>query len=345
MEPPRTDDHHPPLDRLDRVIDLGSRQTAGWMLDRRGGAITPDAISLALASRRRLSGGRFLAVPLSSSEDEHVSLRLDGSGRLDGLALLLRGPIDRKSLSMLERARERGALLGCDTTAALQHFAALSPDLLSICAPKLGGVRGKATGVAVVRVLAAMADAIGAKVLAHHVTSTRQSEALRQLGVTLAQGAPFGVSSPWPAAARPNVTFASFRSVKRSFTTPPLGKGRPTLPAASSAAALVDACLAHTDHDWIVLVDEQSRPVRLVERAALLCGEPFEHRPVRVRPGVPLHDIAQAAADRPEGDQSRPLVLCDHTGRYRGLLMLERRRDRLHVPSPSPRERLRPREA
>jgi hypothetical protein len=324
MAPPRTDD-----DPLDRVIDLGSGQTAGWMFGGRGRVIPPDAISLALASSRRLSGGRFLAVPLWSSDHEHVSRQLDASGRLDGLALLLRGPIDRKSLSMLEQARERGALLGCDTTAALQHFAALSPDLLSVRAPGLGALRGRATAAAVVRVLAGMADAIGARVLAHHVTSNRQSQALRHLGIALAQGEPFGMTSPRLAAGRPNVTYASFRRVKRSFTASPLGKGLPTLPVASSAAALVDVCLAHTDHDWIVLVDERSHPVRLIERAALLCGEPFEHRPIRVSPGVSLQDVAQSAVDRPASERSRPLVLCDHAGRYRGLLMLERRSNAL----------------
>ena len=315
-------DHDRPPDPLDRVIDLASRQTAGWMLDPRDGAIAADAISAALTSTRRLAGGRFLAVALSKADAEHASRRLDGNGRLDGLALLLRGPMDRKSLTVLERARERGALLGCDTTAALMHFAALSPDLLSVSAPELGPVRGDATGAAVVRVLAAMADAIGARVLAQQVTSTSESDALHELGIALAQGEAFGMSPPALAVRAPNVTVASFRRVKRSWTAS-LEQGRPTLPATSSAAALFDVCLEHTDHDWIVLVDERSHPVRLIERAALLCGEPFEHRPVRVGPGVPLRGVAQAAVDRPEGDRSRPLVLCDYAGRYRGLLMLE----------------------
>jgi hypothetical protein len=106
-----------------------------------------------------------------------------------------------------------------------------------------------------------------------------------------------------------------------------LEHGRPSLPATTSVAALVDVCLEHTDHDWIVLVDERSHPVRLIERAALLCGEPFAHRAVRVEPGVPLRRVAQAALDRPERDRSHPLVLCDSAGRYRGLLMIERTPD------------------
>ena len=321
MRPPPVPEHDTPFDRVDPVIDLASQATAGWLLGHRGGPI--DAIAAALTSRSQVSGHGFVAVPLSSAHDGHACRGLDGAGRLDGLALLWRGPIDRAGLSVLERARRRGALLGCDTSAALVHFAALSPDLLSLPAPELGPARGDRTAAGIVRVLAVMADTIGARVLAHRVTSIRQSEVLHDLGVALAQGEAFGTSSLRLGATPENVRVAAFRRVRRSWTAA-LEQRRPSLPATSSLAALVEACLEHTDHDWIVLVDERSHPVRLIERAALLRGEPFEHRAVHVDPGVPLRRVAETALDRPERDRSHPLVLCDSAGRYRGLLMFER---------------------
>jgi hypothetical protein len=314
MTSPRVPDHI----SLDPVFDLASQETAGWIVRGRGGG---DAISAALTSRRRVAGGGFVAVRLSSSDARRAARRLDGAGRLDGLALLLRGPLDREALGILERARERGALIGCDTAAAFMHFAALSPDLLSFPASELGSAGGDTTAVGVVRVLAGMADTIGTRVLAHHVTSTGQSEILHRLGVALAQGVASGRSSPRLRAVPANVRVASFQRVRRSWTTA-LEKGRPSLPATSSLAALVDLALEHADHDWIVLVDERSHPVRLVERAAMLRGEPFEHRPVRVHPSVPLRRVARVALDRPDRDRSHPLVLCDSAGRYRGLLVL-----------------------
>jgi EAL domain len=331
MSSPLVPEHDPSLDQVDPVIDLASQETAGWVLGCREGEIAAEAVTAALTSRRHIAGGGFVGIPLSSRDAKHASRRLDGTGRLDGLALLLRGPIDRDGLSVVERARERGALLGCDTTAALTHFAALSPDLLSLSASELGAVRGDATAAAIVRVLVAMADTIGGRVLAHDVTTIRQSEALHDLGVALAQGEAFGLPSLRLAATPANVSVASFRRVKRSWTAT-LEKRRPSLPATSSVTALVDLCLEDADHDWIVLVDERLHPVRLIERAALLCGEPFEHQAVRVHPGVPVREVAQAALDRPERDRSRPLAVCDSAGRYRGLLMIDR------APNARPRQ-------
>jgi hypothetical protein len=324
MSPAPLPRHDQSLDGFDPVIDLASRTTAGWEVPaRRDGAIAADEISVALMSRRHVFGGRFLGVRLPSSAAVDAARRLDGAGRLDGLALILAGPIDRDGLCVLERARERGALVGCDAAAALVHFAALRPDLLSLPAPRSRATRPDATAAAVVRVLVALADTIGARVLAHDVTSIRQADALRDLGIALARVGPFG-RSPLRRAVKPaNVMLAPFGRPRPSWTAT-LEELRPTLPATSSVAALVELCLEHVDHDWIVLVDRRSHPVQLVERAALLLGEPFEHRAVSVHPASSLRSVAQAAVDRPEGNRSQPLVLCDSAGRYRGLLMFER---------------------
>jgi hypothetical protein len=315
------------LDEVDPVIDLASRDTAGWeVLDRRGGAVAADAIGVALKLRRQVFGGRFIGVRLSNRDAKDAARRLDCTGRLDGLALIVVGPIDRDGLRVLERARECGALVGCDTTATLMHFAALSPDLLSLRAPELGALRCHVGHAGVVPALVAMAGTIGARVLARHVTSKRQAAALDRVGVALAQGEAFGRSPLRLAVTPENVRSVPFRRAKRSWTTA-LEETRPSLPATSSLAAVVDLCLDHVEHDWIVLVDQRSHPVRLIERAALLRGRPFEHRAVRVHPGLPLAAVAQAALDRPEGHRSRPLVVCNFAGKYRGLLYVERTRN------------------
>lgn len=320
----RVPEHEPSLDELDLVIELASGDTAGWeLLVRRDGATAADAIDVALDSLRHVSGGRFIGVRLSNRDAREAARRLDRNGRLDGLALIVGGPIDRGGLDVLERARERGALVGCDTTAALVHFAALRPDLLSLRAPEAGPARGHVSHAGVVRALVAMAGTIGARVLARDVASIKQAGALSHLGVALAQGAAFGRSPLRVAVTPANVRSAPFRRAKRSWTTA-LEATCPSLPATSSLSAVLEMCLDHVEHDWIVLVDGRSHPVRLVERAALIRGEPFEHQAVRVDPAASLWNVAHAALDRPEDDRSRPLVLCDGAGRYRGLLMIER---------------------
>jgi hypothetical protein len=319
MAPPPVPHHGSPapsLHPLKEVLDLASGRIAGWLLDRHKAA---DAISVAMAPHSHPLREGFLAVRLSSPELRNAGRRLEDAVRLDGLALLLRGPIDREALSVLERARERGAIVGCDATAALAHFAALTPDLLAVSALEPEPSHDDATGAAVLRALTAIADGAGTRVLALDVPSVARSIAMHDLGVALAQGMTLRPARRRPS---PDADDVAWPRVARSWGNV-LGMNRPALPAASSAEAIVDLCLADPEHDWIVLVDERTHPVCLIERAALLCGEPFEHRAVRVGPGMELRNVAQAAAERPRDDRARPLVLCDSLGRYRGLLSLD----------------------
>ena len=312
-------DNHRPLTGFHPVIDLASGETAGWEVLAR--SRDRDLIGLALAARGTVRTGCFVSVrlPAREIEDAFVRRRLSDARRLDGLALILCGELNRDGRCLLEDARERGALVGCDTAAALVHFTALGPDLLSL--PEPGAAAGHdpaATGA--VAVLAAMAARVGARVIAHDVTTPSVAAALGGLGVALGQGTAFGLPSPRLPAARgspnrPRLARAGWPWTKL------LEETLPCLPAASSIAAIIDLCLDDEGHEWVVLVDDRSRPVRLVERAALVRGEPFEQRAIPVLPAMPLEGVAQAAVDRPVGSRSRPLVLCDAAGRYRGLLM------------------------
>lgn len=103
-----------------------------------------------------------------------------------------------------------------------------------------------------------------------------------------------------------------------------LAEYAPSVTAADPLSSIVDLCLADDDHDWLVLVDDQLRPRRLVERAALLLGEPFERRLLSVGPSTSVRSLARRAALRPGRDRMRPIALCDAQGRYVGLLRVER---------------------
>jgi hypothetical protein len=100
-------------------------------------------------------------------------------------------------------------------------------------------------------------------------------------------------------------------------TVQELAERVPTLLCDAPLSAIVAACLARDTHDWLVLVDERDRPVRLVERAAMLLGAPFEH-PVD---GIAA-DCTIAIAARRIG--TRPLVVQDRHGSYAGVVRTER---------------------
>ena len=103
-----------------------------------------------------------------------------------------------------------------------------------------------------------------------------------------------------------------------------LAERAPSLPASEPVSALVDLSLTVEEHDWLVLVDGSAHPVSLVERAALLRGEPFERRVDVAGPALSLRALARQALGRPRADRSRPLTVCDEAGRYVGLLRIER---------------------
>jgi hypothetical protein len=96
----------------------------------------------------------------------------------------------------------------------------------------------------------------------------------------------------------------------------------PCFPVTSPMSAIADSSLSSEEHDWVVLVDEQCRPVRLVERAAMLCGEPFEHEVATVDLSAPLETMTRLAAARPPEHRGHPLVCCDEDGRYLGVIRI-----------------------
>jgi len=98
----------------------------------------------------------------------------------------------------------------------------------------------------------------------------------------------------------------------------------PALPLNAAISAIVDACLSDDEHDWIVLLDDAGRPLRLVQRAALLRAEEYEFRVVKVPDVSSLDEVARAAMARPHHTQLRPLACCDDDGRFYGLLRMER---------------------
>ena len=81
--------------------------------------------------------------------------------------------------------------------------------------------------------------------------------------------------------------------------------------------AIAAACLEEDEHDWLVLVDDRDRPVRLIERRAMLLGQPFEH-PVA---GIAA-DCTLDVAVRRMGPE--PLVVQDSHGCYAGVVRTER---------------------
>jgi hypothetical protein len=311
----------PPRSAFDCVVDLASGAVVGWDVRAREQTAPTrprEAVQLvgcALAARDAISAGEFLAVRASTSGIAALRERLIGAGPLDRLAIILIGDIGPDALALLKWTRQRGALVGCDGAIAILDVEELRPDMLALRA---------AGGNQELQRLSGMAQHIGARALAHRVSSLKRATALRDLGVALAQGPAFGAPQR-NATNRPQAVaeLASRRTVHE------LAEGAPSVMTIEPLSEVVRLCVADDGCEWVMFVDEESRPVRLLERTALLRGEPFEHRAFTVHGSMSVREMARTASRRPARDRLRPLALCDPQGRYEGLLRVERLLDAL----------------
>jgi hypothetical protein len=89
-------------------------------------------------------------------------------------------------------------------------------------------------------------------------------------------------------------------------------------PATASPAAVANLFLLHPETDWVVVLDEFSRPHELVQRTG----------GVRVAPLTALatdrlQDVARRVATRRRGERFAPIAVCDELGRLEGLVRVE----------------------
>ena len=109
----------------------------------------------------------------------------------------------------LERWSSRGVRLAVDDTGAgystLRHVLELAPHFLKLDRSVIGGLDDHAPRRALVAALVTFADEVGTTIIAEGVERWEEAEALRDVGVHLAQGFVFGrPDEPWRPARWPS---------------------------------------------------------------------------------------------------------------------------------------------
>ena len=314
-----------------------ARPPAAWSSQGRArdaGPVEAQLLGAALQARHGLAPGCVLAVSLSAAAlvTDHVREMLARGGRLEQLLLVIADggqAVEAAAVcAALEGARGAGATIGLDDACAdaLDRVVALRPDVLRIGAEFVDGIAEDETKLAVVEALAALAGRTGARLLADGVSDERELRAVAALGAPLAQGPMFGehlaVMAPLPGA-----TIAALRRPEpagTARTAAALVEPLPALPARAPLDIIADTFLADPRNDFLVLEGLDGRPAALVERAALLRGEPYERPVTCVSPSTPLPALARKLAERPELDRFQPAVCCDGQGRYVGIVRVDR---------------------
>jgi hypothetical protein len=329
------------------VCELATETLAGWEVmpadpqQSSSLSLEPQLVAMALTALAGLPAGQFVLARISARglTTDAVRQRLAGRATLDGLALIVLGRVNEHGLLIIERARRRGALVGCDATGAegdAGRIRAFNPDLLSLaarCASETGRDPAPDRWVSdMVR----LARELGSKTLMHEIGDRDDAVRFAASGVTFGQGAAIGppqrqapvsgdtAGSVMPIGDASGSADTASPAVSPASELQELAERAPCMQVGESLGAIVDLSLDDAEHDWLVIVDPRGRPVGLVERAALLRGEPFERRVEVVGAAMPIRIAAQAALARSRVDRSHPLALCDAEDRYLGLLRIER---------------------
>jgi EAL domain-containing protein (putative c-di-GMP-specific phosphodiesterase class I) len=288
-------------------------------------------ITAAFAYRDSLPVNCFLAVNVSPDELAQPVVRsvLDRQGDLSGVVIELTEQARIESYLALEphldRYRAAGALIAVDDAgsgyAGLRHLLSLRPAIIKLDRHFIDGIDQSEAKRALVEMLGTFADRTNCWILAEGVERSEELDVLVKLNVPLAQGYLLGRPAPPWAQIEPGPA----RQLRH----------RPDPVAASTLRALVEASPAATslDHaarmltaqphlEHVVILDEHDRPAGVADVDSVAVGVTSEVMSCTL--DTPTSQAARRSISRPRHNRLQPLVCVDDTGRYTGIVTMER---------------------
>jgi EAL domain-containing protein (putative c-di-GMP-specific phosphodiesterase class I) len=327
------------FEALVALPDESPRSAAEWSEHGRvehAGAVEARVLELAATARRRLPPRAMLVVTISAPGllTAPVQQALAAAGSLDRLVLSIEDgdPVETFAIAAaLEAAREDGARVavhaGDGGRPELERIARLRPEIVRVDGALAREVADDIASAAAVAALVGLASRIDASVLAGDVRREGDLRALARLGVGLAMGPIVGRPTTQMEPLSPAVealVAAISADEPAERTVAGLVESPIALPVETPLSDVVDALLLDPRNDFLVLVDDDQRPVALADRSAVLRAEPYERPVMWVLPDSPLKAVARRAVERPPLERFTPLVCCDTAGRYIGLARMER---------------------
>lgn len=337
-----------------RELDDPRDTPAGW--SRQGhaaqaGRVEARLVRAALTARGEVPGEAFLLVKVSTRAllGSELPEAFDAAGDLRRVVVALSDDADPADTAAVgksvDRLRTAGARFAVDDTgtgyASLEQLVRLRPDLVRVGETFTAEVDRDPARSAVIEALVAVASRIDAQVICAEVPGVPELHALMRVGVPLAQGPVLGEAPDLEMGGlrcEANAAIVSGRISRpgRRTVNHAIERLEP-LEDGMSTGDIADRFLADPRHDTLVSIDLERRPVALLDRAALLRGEPYETTPMTVEPNAPLSEVARRATSRPSDERLRPLVVCDPHGRYVGIVRIERLLEALASRGPEDR--------
>ena len=310
-----------------------------------GGPLEAHMVREALGALPHLPESRFLAVNASPRAllSEEVRAAFGEVPRLDRVIIEVteQSDADLDALAaVLGQLRGRGALVAVDDAGAgygsLTRITALRPQFVKIDRGLVANVDTDPAKAAVVETLGDLAGRMDAWIVAEGIERVEELDTLLRLRVPLGQGFAFG--HPTPGMVEIDATLGEhiregFQPAPPDMAIASLIEAVPTLPEPVSERALGVLFERDPGPDYIALVDPQGRPSGLMRRGDHERGGAPERSLMLVTADMPLAPVTRRAMARPSARRFDPLVCWDESGRYAGLVRIERAVDALAAAS------------
>jgi EAL domain-containing protein (putative c-di-GMP-specific phosphodiesterase class I) len=350
-QPGRVRAHFQPIVDLERGEVCGYEALArftGWpdvppadffaAAERHGmaGALEARTVRSALEARPRRGSDPLLSINVSPSAlvSSEVGVVFEEAERLDGVIVEVteQSDTDLGELSgTLRRLRARGALVAVDDAGSgygsLGRITALRPHFVKLDRSIVGDVHDDPAKAAVVEMLSELAERMDSTIIAEGVERLEDLDALIRMRVPLGQGYAFGRPGPGLGALEPEIAERirdRWRPDRRELAIAPLVESVPTLPEPVSDRALGVLFDRRPGPDYVALIDDDGRPSGLVRRADHERGDGPVRALTLVTPDMPVAVAGRRAMARPSACRFDPLVCWDASGRYAGLVRIER---------------------
>ncbi|MCW2839850.1 MAG: hypothetical protein JWR55_1333 [Aeromicrobium sp.] len=301
--------------------------------------IVANTVLTALEASIDLPTNTFISIPipLRLVEDGMIKGLLRDHGDLGGVVLDITdfdSDVAAHTESALDCFRRAGAQIAVggrdDAQPELGSIVRLRPAIIRLGAAWTRDLDLHPARRSAIEVTGRLAGQLDAWILADGVVTSAELRALAGLGVPLAQGPFIGeAQAMWPeigqatrtvlpATARP--TDGMLRGLlQQSYTTHSRQAAESVLPDASG-------------FEHVVVIDEDSRPVSLLQQGTLDEWEPVEVLTVNV--DTPVAEAVTRALARPRSTRFSPIACTDAAGRFLGILRIERLMEQLATEAP-----------
>jgi EAL domain-containing protein (putative c-di-GMP-specific phosphodiesterase class I) len=298
-----------------------------------GAELEAHAVRLALARRHELPANCFLAINVSPHllHAPPVWSALTGEASLGGIVIEFTEHETFAELDELrahaDELRRRGAVVALDDTgsgyAGLQQLVELRPELVKLDRSMVTDVDRDMAKLGLAELLGELAGRLNAWLLAEGVERREELAAFVELGVPLAQGWVFGKPGPSFADIDPQASEMVRELATASTTAQPMITLVEPAPWSQDLVAPAMDELARDDAVRVVVTDDH-RPTHLVLRDPRTGRFSTEVVTLTTLRRASPTQVLQAALARPPAARFDPVVCTDDTGRYLGVVRVDR---------------------